>query len=179
MIINAPLSFAGSAQRIMRIRRSADEGWGLVALTVLAAILIVLAWTFVLSWYLLWGLWLVPYRVLRRGARKRKAEALRHRELMGTIQGSAAGSAAAMVAAAVSESAPVLRPVGPAPTDLAADADRERLIEELGDHMLAGRLTAPEFEDRIGLAHAARTHAALEAIRRGLPAQPAQQPSQA
>jgi len=40
----------------------------------------------------------LPYRLLRRGARKRKAEARRHRELMGTIQGSAAASSAVIVA---------------------------------------------------------------------------------
>src|SRR5690349_4284649 len=86
VIINAPLSYAGSAQRIWRMRRRAVEGWQAVAVTPLAIVLILLAWAFVTSWYLVWGLWLVPYRLLRRGARKRKAEALRHRELLGTIQ---------------------------------------------------------------------------------------------
>jgi hypothetical protein len=35
---------------------------------------------------LIFGLWLVPYRLLRRGARKRKAEAKRHRELLATLE---------------------------------------------------------------------------------------------
>jgi hypothetical protein len=60
-------------------------------------ILIVFAWVMVTVWYLTWGLLLVPYRLVRRGARKRKVEALRHRELLGTIQGSAAASAAVIV----------------------------------------------------------------------------------
>jgi hypothetical protein len=42
-------------------------------------------WTAVLLWYVALGLWLVPYRLLRRGARKRKAEALRHREMLSAI----------------------------------------------------------------------------------------------
>ena len=39
----------------------------------------------IVGWYLLFGLFLVPYRLLRRGARKRKSEALRHREMLGAI----------------------------------------------------------------------------------------------
>ena len=48
----------------------------LVAITMLAIVLILMVWVLVTAWYLIWGLWLVPYRVLRRGARKRKAGAL-------------------------------------------------------------------------------------------------------
>ena len=99
VIVNAPMSYAGSAQRIMRLRRRAPEGWQNVALTVLAVLLVLVAWALVTSWYVIWGIWLVPYRLLRRGSRKRKAEAIRHRELMGTIQGAAAASASAMVTA--------------------------------------------------------------------------------
>jgi DUF1707 SHOCT-like domain len=36
-----------------------------------------------------------------------------------------------------------------------ADADRERLSDELREHMLAGRLTPEEFEERLGLAYGA------------------------
>lgn len=36
--------------------------------------------------YLTFGLLLVPYRLLPRGARKRKSEALRHREMLGAIE---------------------------------------------------------------------------------------------
>jgi hypothetical protein len=98
VIINAPMSYAGSAQRIMRLRRRAAEGWQKNALTVLAVVLVLAAWAIITCWYCTFGLLLVPYRLLRRGARKRKAEAMRHRELMGTIQGGAAASPAAFVA---------------------------------------------------------------------------------
>ena len=50
-----------------------------------------------------------------------------------------------------------------------ADADRERAIEELREHMLSGRLNAEEFEDRLGSAHSARTRADLDAVRTDLP----------
>jgi hypothetical protein len=175
VIINAPMSYAGSAQRIMRIRRSAHVGWAIFAITVLAVLLVLVAWALVTFWYLTWGLWLVPYRLLRRGSRKRKAEAMRHRELMGTIQGSAAASAAAIVAASAAPqvSAPTETPTVYSPSERIADADRERAIEELREHMLAGRLTPEEFEERLGSAHTARTRADLDGVRIDLPMSPA------
>ncbi|HKO25967.1 MAG TPA: DUF1707 domain-containing protein [Solirubrobacteraceae bacterium] len=167
VIINAPMSYAGSAQRIFRLRRRAQGGGALAAITALAILLILMVWIFVTVWYLVWGLWLVPYRLLRRGARKRKAEALRHRELMGTIQGSAAASAAAIVAARVA----VMTPPPYSPNELVADVDREGMLEELRGHLLAGRLTAGEFEERVALAQQARTRADLDAARADLPGQ--------
>ena len=171
VIISAPMSYAGSAQRIMRLRRLAHPGSTLVAITVLAVLLVLLAWAGVTAWYLLWGFWLVPYRLLRRGARKRKAEAMRHRELMGTIQGAAAASAAAIVAASMANtaSAPAETPALSSPNEYVADADREAVIDELRQHMLVGRLTSNEFEERIGSAHAAKTRADLDAVRMNLP----------
>lgn len=171
VIINAPMSYAGSAQRIMRIRRRAEGGRKLAAITVLAILLIFAAWVFVTAWYLIWGLWLVPYRLLRRGARKRKAEAMRHRELMGTIQGSAAGSAAAIVASTVSSQVAALTPTVHAPRELVGDAERERSLEELRGHLLEGRLTAGEFEERVDAAHRARTRDDLDAAGMNLPKQ--------
>jgi hypothetical protein len=169
VIINAPMSYAGSAQRIIRVRRRAERGRNLVALTALAIMLILVAWVFVTAWYLIWGLWLVPYRLLRRGARKRKAEALRHRELMGTIQGSAAASAAVIVATTAASQIPALTPQPRAPGELVGDADRERSIEWLRDHMLAGRLTAEEFEERVDAVQRARTRGDLAAVGTNLP----------
>src|SRR5437763_1737430 len=151
IIINAPMSYAGSAQRIMRIRRHARDERHLTMLTALAVLLVVMAWIFITAWYLFWGLLLVPYRLLRRGARKRKAEALRHRELMGVIQGSAAASANAIV------SSQIQTPAVYSPTELLADHDRESAIQELRSHLLDGRLTTEEFERRLALAQTART----------------------
>jgi hypothetical protein len=90
VIINAPMSFAGAFQRTMRLRRKGNlnqKPWYVQVLwhwLVLNAMLLVW-WSAVAGWYLLFGIVLVPYRLLRRGARKRKAEALRHREMLDTI----------------------------------------------------------------------------------------------
>jgi hypothetical protein len=54
-----------------------------------------------------------------------------------------------------------------------ADADRERVGEELREHMMAGRLTQQEFEERLESAYKATTRADLAAVRADLPMSPA------
>jgi hypothetical protein len=169
VIINAPMSYAGSAQRIFRLRRRAHSDGAKVAVTGLAIGLVLLAWVTITAWYLAWGIWLIPYRFLRRGARKRKAEALRHRELMGTIQGSAAASAAAIVMASATGTvgvtvAPIEQPHVRVDTE-----ERERAATALHAHYVAGRLTHDELDDRIAQAYGARTRADLAGLLNDLP----------
>ena len=173
VIINAPMSYAGSAQRILRLRRRARNGGAKVAVTGLAIVLMLLAWVIVTAWYLVWGVWLIPYRILRRGARKRKAEALRHRELMGTIQGSAAASAAAIVMASTTGTAGATVATAEQP-HIRVDADeRELAATALHAHYVAGRLTHDELDDRVAQAYAARTRGDLTSLLGDLPALPA------
>lgn len=54
----------------------------------------------------------------------------------------------------------------------ASDADRERLVDELEKHTIAGRLTTDEFEQRTQQAYAAKTMGELDALHRDLPAMP-------
>ena len=56
----------------------------------------------------------------------------------------------------------------------ASDEDRDRLVDELNEHAVAGRLDTDEFEDRLKSAYAARTTAELAALRRDLPVTPRQ-----
>lgn len=84
VIVQAPMSFTGSARRIWRL--TADSVGALhVALITLAALLITIAWIVVLLWYCTFGLLLVPYRLIRRGSRKNKRDSLRHRETLEAI----------------------------------------------------------------------------------------------
>ncbi|HEV2998219.1 MAG TPA: DUF1707 domain-containing protein [Solirubrobacteraceae bacterium] len=53
-----------------------------------------------------------------------------------------------------------------------ADADREQLIDELREHMIDGRLTPAEFEERLESAYRATTHADIEALKADLPISP-------
>lgn len=87
IVVAAPMSFAGSSIRIWKLTRLSDQTPARIGLGTLAVLLIALAWVLVLAWYMTWGLLLVPYRFIRRGSRKRKREALQHREMMSAIQG--------------------------------------------------------------------------------------------
>ena len=59
-----------------------------------------------------------------------------------------------------------------------SDDEREEAVELLRGHMLAGRLTSEELEERIGEAWAARNEAQLDRVMRELPPRraPARQP---
>lgn len=64
-----------------------------------------------------------------------------------------------------------VRASGPPPDAIrASDEDRERLIDDLRDHAVAGRLTTEELEQRLQATYAARTTAELDTLRRDLPA---------
>jgi hypothetical protein len=86
VVVSAPLSYAGSAGRIWKLTGVSEAAPARIGLAVVAMLLILGAWAFVTAWYLTWGLLLVPYRLIRRGSRKRKRDALQHREMMAAIQ---------------------------------------------------------------------------------------------
>jgi hypothetical protein len=50
-----------------------------------------------------------------------------------------------------------------------ADADRELAAQELREHMLAGRLSSEEFEERVALVYKALTRSELDAVKDDLP----------
>ena len=54
----------------------------------------------------------------------------------------------------------------------ASDADRERAVVLLREHMVEGRLTLEEFADRMSTAYLARTTEELEHLSRDLPPVP-------
>jgi hypothetical protein len=58
----------------------------------------------------------------------------------------------------------------PAPSMRASDEDRERLIAELNEHTVAGRLTTDDLEQRLQAAYSAQTTGELDTLRRDLPA---------
>ncbi len=63
-------------------------------------------------------------------------------------------------------------PTAPRPADptlRASDADRERLVAELNEHAVDGRLDTEDLEQRVQAAYAARTTGELDALRRDLP----------
>ncbi len=61
-------------------------------------------------------------------------------------------------------------------TQRVADADRDRTVTQLREHVVEGSLTLDEFSERVGLALEARTRADLDAVMVDLP--PVRQPDQ-
>lgn len=76
IVVEAPMSFTGSYKRLVQY----NDGSAVSHATV--AVAIVLAWVAVLCWYALFGICLVPYRLIRRSQRKQQLLAAQHRELL-------------------------------------------------------------------------------------------------
>jgi hypothetical protein len=55
------------------------------------------------------------------------------------------------------------------PAMRASDEERERLVADLNEHTVAGRLNTDDLEQRVQAAYAAQTKGELDAIRRDLP----------
>lgn len=85
VVISSPMSFHGSAARIWKITKNTDNNLAKAVLIFIALVLTSLVWMAVICWYAIFGLFLVPYRMTRRGQRKRKMENLRHRELLEAV----------------------------------------------------------------------------------------------
>lgn len=89
IVVSAPMSFAGAAVRAWKLTVYPRGGGWLIAAraaVITGVILLILAWwAAVACWYLIFGLWLVPYRLIRRGERRRKIERLQHAEMMEAV----------------------------------------------------------------------------------------------
>ena len=89
VVVSAPFSFAGSAQRIWKIT-SVENPIAKFALAMIAIALIMGAWMFVLCWYfvmyVLFGVFFFIFRLFTRGRRKNKRDKLRHREVLDAIE---------------------------------------------------------------------------------------------
>jgi len=62
------------------------------------------------------------------------------------------------------------RPSAAAPPVRASDDERHRVVELLGEHAAAGRITLGELEERVGRAYAATNRSELTELTRDLPA---------
>lgn len=86
VVVSAPMSFHGSAARIWKITASENAGLKWLLIIPVALLVIFIAWCVVLCWYVIFGILLIPYRLIRRSSRKNKRDSLRHRELLSTIE---------------------------------------------------------------------------------------------
>lgn len=81
IVIQSPMSFVGSFYRAKRLV-DGHEGFDRTVRYVLLGLILLVWWAAVIVWYSIFGLLLVPYRLIRRGARKRNVERLRHQEML-------------------------------------------------------------------------------------------------
>ncbi len=92
VIVSAPTSFSGSAARIWKITESDNDLLKWLVLVPIALCSIFMAWSFVAIWYFiifgLFGIFVIPFRLLTRSGRNRKRNALQHRELLEAVRDS-------------------------------------------------------------------------------------------
>lgn len=90
IVVSAPTSFSGSAARIWKITESDNDLLKWLLLVPIALGLIFMAWSFVAIWYFiifgLFGIFLIPFRLLTRSGRNRKRNSLQHRELLEAVR---------------------------------------------------------------------------------------------
>jgi Domain of unknown function (DUF1707) len=189
------MTYAGSAQRIFMMRRRADSRAQELVLTGVAVTLVAITWTLITLRILI--SWLLSEMLESRRERKlRDRDEQRHQRRLLDNRGGRArggqrtGSATRLLertASATEELVPAVEAVAAAwhrgkyaasqqvadraggSRQLVGDADRETVINELQDHMVAGRITVEELEDRIEAVHVARTRGELDQAREHLP----------
>lgn len=83
IVIESPMSFTGATKRIWRVMEFKGNVW-VKWLVIFPAVVLTLyfVYSFIFVWYLVFGLFLVPFRLLRRSSRKKQVTAAQHRELM-------------------------------------------------------------------------------------------------
>lgn len=90
VIVSAPTSFSGSAARIWKITESDNDLLKWIVLVPIALCSIFMAWSFVAIWYFiifgLFGIFVIPFRLLMRSGRNRKRNTLQHRELLEAVR---------------------------------------------------------------------------------------------
>jgi hypothetical protein len=89
VVVSAPMSFTGAAARAWKLAAYPHgTGWMTAARAGVITgvlLLILIWWAAVLCWYFIFGIWLIPYRLIRHGARRRKIERLQHAEMMAGV----------------------------------------------------------------------------------------------
>lgn len=90
VIVSAPTSFSGSAARIWKLTESDNDLLKWLLLVPIALCSIFMAWSFVAIWYFiifgLFGIFVIPFRLLTRSGRKHTRGKLQHRELLEAIR---------------------------------------------------------------------------------------------
>jgi hypothetical protein len=84
VILDAPMSFTGCTKRTLRYasQHPRRSWWGKTLAVTGLVLWLTVAWCVILCWYLIFGLWLVPYRLIRRSQRRDEQRRRQHAELL-------------------------------------------------------------------------------------------------
>lgn len=82
VVVQSPTSFTGSAIRIWKLTLLGNHPAIKIITVPSALFLIAIAWVFCAVWLFIFGILLVPWRIIRRQFRKHKRDNLRHKEMM-------------------------------------------------------------------------------------------------
>lgn len=90
VVVSAPTSFSGSAARIWKMTDVDNTAVKWSLLVPIALCLTLMAWSLVAIWYViifgLFGIFVIPFRLLTRSGRNRKHSKLQHREVLEAIK---------------------------------------------------------------------------------------------
>jgi len=88
VVLDAPMSFTGMTKRTLRYtrRHPAHRWWSKTLDTTAVVLWLTLAYAAILCWYCIFGLWLVPYRLIRRSQRRDEQRRRQHAELLAGTQ---------------------------------------------------------------------------------------------
>lgn len=90
VVVSAPTSFSGSAARVWKMTDVNNAAVKWLLLVPIALCLVLMAWSLVAMWYViifgLFGIFVIPFRLLTRSGRNRKRSKLQHREVLQAIQ---------------------------------------------------------------------------------------------
>jgi hypothetical protein len=88
LVVSAPMSFNGSYLRTANALWHGQPSWFQLAFGWWMIVLVLSFWWMaIVTWYVFFGILLVPYRLIRRGGRKRTIEQKRHEELLEALRG--------------------------------------------------------------------------------------------
>jgi Flp pilus assembly protein TadB len=87
VILEAPMSFTGCTKRTLRFagKHQCTHWWSKALAGTGLMFWLLLAYVSILTWYLFFGLLLVPYRLIRRSQRKNEKESRQHAELLAQL----------------------------------------------------------------------------------------------
>lgn len=88
VVVSSPMSYSGATQRLMNLAHVDNQlvKWFIAIPLVLISLIFIYAC--ITIWYVCFGIFIIPWRLLRRSQRKAKKERLSNQEMLQAIKNS-------------------------------------------------------------------------------------------